>query len=138
MSLGAICAVLFVAGLGLFFFKVSRKFAAWAFLLAGVGIAGRLGGAQGKATGVLVHGWSAATAALLGAAVVIGLAVLTGLYLHSKMWKGSGGGLVTCTVAFLFPTILAAVGLGAVVTLLATLLTTAGHAVGALFTGIGG
>ncbi|MBO0827756.1 MAG: hypothetical protein J2P24_08240, partial [Streptosporangiales bacterium] len=138
VSLAAICAVLFVTGVALFVFKVSRKFAPWAFLLAGVGIAGRLSGAQGKITGIMAHGWSVMTGALLGAAVLVGLAIVVGIYLFSKMWKGSGGGAVTCVVAFVFPTILETVGLGVVVGLLSTLLTTAGQAAASLFTGIGG
>lgn len=138
MSLTAICAVLFVTGVALFVFKVSRKFAPWAFLLAGVGIAGRLAGAQGKITQVIEHGWTAMTVALLGGSILIGLGIVLGIYLFSKMVKGSGGGAVTCVVAFVFPTILEAVGLGVIVGLLSTLLTTAGQAAASLFSGIGG
>lgn len=138
MSLAAICGVLFFAGLGLFVFKVSRKFAPWAFLLAGVGPAGAIASVQGKTTDVIMDGSQAVMAATVGVSVLIGIAVFAGLYLFSKMWKSSGGGIVTCLTAFLFPTILGAVGLGAIVAMLAAALTMAGDTTASLFAGLGG
>lgn len=137
MSLGALCGILFLAGIGLFFFKVSRKLAPWAFLLAGVGLAGRIGSAKGTVADAIMDGSTAVTVALVGASIAVGVALLIGLYLWSKMWKSTGGGLITCAFALMFPTILTAVGLGGIVALLGTVMTGAAGAAGALFAGLG-
>lgn len=137
MSLAAICGVLFFVGLGLLVFKVSRKFAAWAFLFSGVGIAGAIGGAQSKAASTLTTAGKAITGATVGTTVLLALVAFIGLYLFSRMWKGGGGGFLTSAVAFVFPAILTAFGAGAVVALMATILRVTGSTVGTLFAGLG-
>lgn len=138
LGLTGLSALAFVIGLALFWFKVSRKAAPWLFLLAGVGLAGAIGTAKGRVAAVVMDGTTALMSAALGAGVAIAVAAFLGIYLYSRMWKGGGGGKITCAVALIFPTVLTAVGLGVLVSAIGATMTTATSAFGALLSGLGG
>lgn len=138
LGLTGLCAVLFVVGLAFFMFKVSRKVAGWCFLLAGLSGAGAIGTAKGNIAGAVLDGSQALMASTLGAGVALAAVAFMSIYLYARLLKGSGGGVITMAVAYMYPAALTAVGLGTLVNLVGTSLTSANSAFGALISGFGG
>lgn len=138
LGLTGLCAVLFVIGVALHSFKVSRKAAPWCFLLAGISGAGALGTAQGKVAGVVMDASQGLMSTALGAGALLATAAFLGIYLWSRMVKGGGGGKITCGVAYIYPPVLTAVGLGILINIAGDGMTMANSAFGSLVAGLGG
>jgi hypothetical protein len=128
LTAASIGAIALVAGLVLFFKKSGKKIVPWLMLIAGLSIAGgvinrildRIGASTARAT-------ESASARLFGVGVPFLITIAMGivLYIHMKP-KGQPPTRFTPWLAFVFPSVLAATGFAAVVSLANATGTTVG------------
>lgn len=119
LTAASIGAIALVAGLVLFFKKAGKKIVPWLMLIAGLSIAGgvinrvleRIGDSASRAT-------ESASARLFGVGLPFLLTIAMGivLYIHMKP-KGQPPTRFTPWLALVFPSVLAATGFAAVVSL---------------------
>lgn len=122
LSAAGISAVLLVAALTMMFKRVGKKIVPWLMFLASLGLAGALGSLVDRAAAALARATETTSARLVGVGLPLLLAVIVGIALYPHMRpKGQPPTRFTPWLAFLFPAILAAAGLGALAALAASL-----------------
>lgn len=112
LTLAGISGLALVIALALMFKRVAKKFIPWLMLIAGIGLAGVLGTIVERIVARGVNGVSNATSKLLGAGVggMAIIAILTVLIVPHMKPKGQPPTKFTPWLAFVYPSVLVAVG----------------------------
>jgi hypothetical protein len=111
-TLASVSAVSLVIALGLMYKRIGKKFVPWLMAIAGIGPSGIFGALVERIVSSLVGGISSATSKLLGAGVggLVLVAWLTIVLLPHMKPKGQPPTKFTPWVAFVYPSVLVAVG----------------------------
>lgn len=143
LGLGAIALVALTVAVVMSATGAAPKARPWLYLVAGIGAGGAIGDLVARGSSGAVGIFESLSRLMFGTPLGLALAVGVAAYLVIRMRpKGGGGGKLTNALAFVFPALLAAVGMGALVSLAGDGVTTAAQAMSAfvsdLFGSLGG